>query len=161
MENLINEEEFKIQKKWQDFNKYYIALFICAINFFVKIWLINKFLFDLPLWVIEVIMPVYLLFLPLVFCLIMFRRPKRAPILNTKLIAKSIAVLVTSFYTAILTFFGILSLTKSHIPYFTVEGIVQSAAKIIGIYCILQIVAVFTLFPISFLYNKYFTGVNP
>ena len=96
MANLLNENEFEVNLKWQDFKKYYVAIFLLTMALtpliFLIRWLtdVSETLRDLLIYI-----TVFIIFASLVvFPVFMFRRSKRAPLLNSKLIAKVLQYLL-------------------------------------------------------------------
>ncbi|WP_417354741.1 hypothetical protein [Flavobacterium sp.] len=167
MANLLNEDEFEVKLKWQDFKKYYVAIFLLIMALtpliFLIRWLtdVSETLRDLLIY-ITVFIPFAAL---IIFPVFMFRRSKRAPLLNSKLIAKSLIMLITSWFFGVISLYGLIDfiITVKHKPTYRlfIDKTLSSPADITVIYVIILVITFLVLFPISFLLNKYFPWESP
>ncbi|WP_330442960.1 hypothetical protein [Flavobacterium sp. C4GT6] len=167
MANLLNQNEFEVNLKWQDFKKYYVAIFLLTMALtpliFLIRWLtdVSETLRDLLIYI-----TVFIIFASLVvFPVFMFRRSKRAPLLNSKLIAKSLAILVTCWFVAGVSSLKLTSIIINIQKYESANlDLYDIPSDLFGLaiaLIVIQAIAFLVLFPISFLLNKYFPWELP
>ncbi|WP_417368351.1 hypothetical protein [Flavobacterium beibuense] len=167
MANLLNENEFEVKLKWQDFKKYYVAIFLLIMALTPLIFLIgwltgvSEMLRDLLIY-ITVFIPFAAL---VIFPVFMFRRSKRAPLLNSKLIAKSLAILVTCWLLAgvflIRLFNFIMRIEHYGSANIDLYDLPRDLLGFAILLLVIQAITFLVLFPISFLLNKYFPWELP